>query len=208
MKLIVGLGNPGSEYAGTRHNVGFMVVDRLAQRHGLAGARTKFHAGVIEGAIASQRVLLMQPTTFMNRSGLAVGEAARFHKLEPADLMIVADDTALPLGAIRLRASGSPGGHNGLADVQRAMGTADYPRLRVGIGAPLINGRRIDQADYVLSRFGEEERGELARAIEKSCDAIETWLGRGIDIAMTNHNVRPEPGEPTTEDAESPRPID
>jgi PTH1 family peptidyl-tRNA hydrolase len=208
MKLIVGLGNPGNEYRSTRHNVGFMVVDRLAQRHGLAGARTKFHAGVIEGAIGNERVMLMQPTTFMNRSGLAVGEAARFHKLEPTDLVVVVDDFALPLGGIRLRAGGSAGGHNGLADVQRAIGSAEYPRLRVGIGAPVINDRRIDQADYVLSRFGDEEQGELMRTIEKSCDAIETWLARGIDIAMTKHNVRCEPDEPKNRDADSPRPTD
>ncbi len=205
MKLIVGLGNPGREYVATRHNVGFMVVDRLATRHSLSGAKTKFHAGVLEGMIGNERVMLMQPTTFMNRSGLAVGEAARFHKLEPSELMIVVDDIALPLGAIRLRAGGSAGGHNGLSDVQRAPGTRDYPRMRVGVGAPVINGHRINQADYVLAKFRDEEQGELDRVIEKCCDALETWLSRGIDIAMTNHNVRPEADEEKTNDADNPR---
>ncbi len=208
MKLIVGLGNPGSEYRHTRHNVGFMVVDRLARRHRLTGAKTKFHAGVIEGIIGSQRVMLMQPTTFMNRSGLAVGEAARFHKLEPEDLMVIVDDTALPLGTIRLRASGSAGGHNGLTDVQRTLGSSDYARLRVGIGTPMIAGRRIDQADYVLARFTDEEQCELARVMERSCEAIETWLDRGIDFAMTTYNVRSEPDRPETDDAPSGRPTE
>lgn len=192
MKLIVGLGNPGSEYAGTRHNVGFMVVERLARRHHLGGAKTKFHAGVLEGRVGGDRAMLMQPTTFMNRSGLAVGQAMAFYKLDPSDLMVVVDDTALPLGSIRMRAGGSAGGHNGLSDIERALGTAQYPRLRVGVGAPVIHDRRIRQADYVLGRFFEEEQADLERAIDSSCDAIETWTARGIDIAMTNHNTRPK----------------
>src|ERR1041385_4126537 len=147
MKLIVGLGNPGPEYANTRHNAGFMALDRLARKHGLWGAKTRFHAGVIEGSIAGQKVMLMQPMTYMNRSGLAVGEAARFHRLEPADVMVVVDDFALPLGSIRLRPSGSHGGHNGLADVQRALGTDGYPRLRIGVGAPEGDGPPVPQTE-------------------------------------------------------------
>ena len=133
MKLIVGLGNPGSEYAKTRHNAGFMAIDRLATRYGLTNPKTKFHAGVLDGHIQDHRCVLLQPMTFMNRSGLAVGEATRFYKIDPEiDLLIIVDDVALPLGQIRIRPEGGPGGHNGLVDVERALGTRAYPRLRIG----------------------------------------------------------------------------
>lgn len=185
MKLIVGLGNPGAEYEKTRHNAGFMVVDRLATRHGLSGARMKFHSGVIEGRIAGQGCALLQPMTYMNRSGQAVAEAIGFFKLEPSDVMIVVDDVALPVGRIRLRADGSAGGHNGLADIQRALGGAAYPRLRVGIDAP----GRVAQRDYVLGRFTAEQLDAVAPAIERACDAIECWLTDGIDKAMNLYNA-------------------
>ncbi|MEX0774963.1 MAG: aminoacyl-tRNA hydrolase [Phycisphaeraceae bacterium] len=185
MKLIVGLGNPGTEYAQTRHNAGFMALDRLATRHGLTGPRTRFHAGVLEGPIAGGKCLLMQPMTYMNRSGLAVGEAVAFHKLEPRDLIIVVDDVALPCGRIRLRAEGSAGGHNGLSDVQRALGSTAYPRLRIGIDAP----DRIPQHDYVLGRFTVVQLEQLKPALDAACDAIECWIKDGIDKAMTLYNA-------------------
>lgn len=187
MKLIVGLGNPGPEYAKSRHNAGFMVVDRLATRHRLADgapAKEKFHAGVLEGTIAGQKCLLMQPLTFMNRSGLAIGEAAAFYKLEPRDLIVVVDDLALDCGRIRLRADGSAGGHNGLADVERALGTTTYPRLRIGIDSR----GRIPQVDYVLGRFSPDQESRLEPALDLACDAIECWLREGIDKAMTRYN--------------------
>lgn len=189
MKLIVGLGNPGAEYANTRHNAGFLVLERLAKRHHLTDSpiRSKFHSAILEGDIAGQRCLLMQPMTFMNRSGLAVGEAATFYKLDPSDLMIVVDDLALPCGRIRLRSDGSPGGHNGLTDIQRALGSAAYPRLRVGIDAP----GRVPQKDYVLGRFSPDQWSALEPAIDHSCDAIECWLKLGIDQAMTRFNAWP-----------------
>lgn len=186
MKLIVGLGNPGAEYEKTRHNVGFMVLDRLAQRHGLTGPRSRFHAGVLEGQIAGQRCILMQPTTYMNRSGLAVGEAVRFYKLEPADLMVVVDDIALPCGKIRLRAEGSAGGHNGLSDIERSLGTRAYPRLRFGIDAP----GRVPQKNYVLSKFSPDQLDVVEPAIFEACDAIESWLKVGIEKTMTAFNAR------------------
>ncbi len=193
MKLIVGLGNPGPEYAKTRHNAGFMAVDRLAQRHGFAGPKSKFHAGVLEGAIGVggdlHRVLLMQPTTYMNRSGLAVGEARAFYKLEPADILVLVDEAALPLGSIRLRASGSPGGHNGLKDLERALGTRDYPRLRIGIDPP---PGRVPQADYVLGKFTADQLDALDPALTRACDAVETWLAEGIDAAMNRYNTKPD----------------
>ena len=186
LKLIVGLGNPGAEYANTRHNAGFMVLDRLAGRHGLGSPKHKFHAGVLEGLVGGVRCLLMQPMTYMNRSGLAVGEAVRFYKLDPGeDLMVVTDDVALPLGRIRVRAKGSPGGHNGLADVERALGTDVYSRLRVGIDPP----GRARQRDYVLGRFSGEQVEELGGVMERSCDAIEMWLCEGVEKTMSLFNA-------------------
>lgn len=190
MKLIVGLGNPGPEYANTRHNAGFLALERFARLHGLSGAKTRFHAGVIEGTVAGRGVMLMQPMTYMNRSGLAVGEAARFHRLEPADLMVVVDDFALPVGSIRIRGSGSHGGHNGLADVQRALGTDAYPRLRVGVGAPEVEGRRISQTEHVLGRFTDDQLAALSPVLDRSCDAIECWLADGLEAAMNRFNTR------------------
>jgi len=185
MKLIVGLGNPGPEYAKTRHNAGFMVVDRLARRMGLSGAKSKFHAGVLEGRRSGEKVVLMQPVTYMNRSGLAVGDAAQFYKLEPMDILIVVDDVALPCGRVRLRASGSPGGHNGLSDVARVLATDAYPRLRVGIDPP----GRAPQKDYVLGRFSEAQLEALEPALDRACDAIECWSESGIEKAMSLYNA-------------------
>lgn len=195
MKLIVGLGNPGPEYANTRHNAGFMALDALARRHGLSGAKTKFHAGTIEAIVKDQRVMLMQPTTLMNRSGLAVGEAARFYKLDPADLMVVVDEVALPVGVIRIRPGGSDGGHNGLADIRRALGTDRFPRLRIGIGEPRIGDQPIPRTDYVLGTFTDDERAEIDRTCLRACQALETWLTDGIEQAMTTFNTLPANAE-------------
>jgi len=188
MKLIIGLGNPDTEYARTRHNAGFMVLDRLAARHGLAGVKAKFHAGMLEGPVAGQRCVLLQPMTYMNRSGLTVGEAMTFYKSPPEDLLIVVDDVAIPTGKIRLRKEGGAGGHNGLVDVERALGTKSYHRLRIGIDAP---PGRMPLHDYVLGRFSETQMEALTPAIDKACDAIECWVREGIDAAMNKFN----PGE-------------
>ncbi len=188
MKLIVGLGNPGPEYAKTRHNAGFMALEKLANRHGLAtsggGVKHKFHAGVLEGFIFNKKVMLMQPTTFMNRSGLAVGEAANFYKLAPEDILVLVDDLALDVGQIRLRAAGSAGGHNGLKDLERALGTRDYPRLRLGIGPRT----RAPQVDFVLGRFTDDQLADLAPALDTACDCSERWLTDGVEKAMTRYN--------------------
>ncbi len=188
MKLIVGLGNPGPEYAKTRHNAGFMAVDRFVQRHTLDGPRMKFHAGLWEGACfvagKGHRVLVAQPTTYMNRSGLCVGEAAAFYKLTPADIMVVVDDLALEAGSIRVRSTGGAGGHNGLKDIQRALGTMHYPRLRIGIDSKGL----ANQVDYVLGRFTEDQLAAVQPALVRSCEAIECWLAEGIDKTMTRFN--------------------
>jgi PTH1 family peptidyl-tRNA hydrolase len=193
MHLIVGLGNPGTQYDKTRHNAGFMAIERFARRHGLLDAgrlKSKFHAAVIEGVICDVKCLLMQPMTFMNRSGQAVREALDFYKLDTSELLIMVDDVALPCGRIRLRAAGSAGGHNGLADVQRAVGSGDYPRLRIGIDAT----GRVPQVDYVLQRFTPQQLTQLDPALDNACDAIECWLAQGIDKAMSQYNVGTEQG--------------
>ncbi len=190
MKLIVGLGNPGSEYARTRHNVGFMAIDRLARRHGWSGVKARFNAGIIEADLSGEKLILMQPTTYMNRSGQAVGEAARFYKLDPADIMVVIDETALPLGTIRIRPGGGDSGHNGMADIIRALATDGFPRLRIGIGAPEINGRRITQHDYVLGRFTEEQAVDIEPALDRAAEALVCWATQGLDAAMNQYNVR------------------
>lgn len=185
MKLIVGLGNPGPQYARTRHNAGFLVVERLAARHGLGEGRVRFQSSVQEGDIAGQRCLLMRPMVYMNRSGQAVSEAVRFYKLPLDDLLIVVDDVALPCGRIRLRAQGSAGGHNGLADIERALGTPAYPRLRIGIDSP----GRVPQVDYVLGRWSPQQWEQLEPALDRACDAIEAWIVHGINKAMSLYNV-------------------
>lgn len=207
MKLIVGLGNPGRKYQNTRHNAGFMAIDRLAQSHGLSGAKSKFHAGVLETRFGGHKALLMQPMTYMNKSGLAVGEAARFHKLDPGDILILVDDVALPVGTIRLRPKGGTGGHNGLADIGRALGTDNFPRLRIGIDPPMIEGQRIPQVDYVLGPFTETQRPALEPALTDAADAAELWAREGIDAAMNRYNIKetPEPNQTTrTIKSESP----
>ncbi len=185
MKLIVGLGNPGSEYVKTRHNAGFMAVERLAKRHGISGVKSNFHAGVLDGQVAGHRCLLVQPMTFMNRSGLTVAEAVNFYKLDLQDLLVLVDEAALPVGTIRLRASGSAGGHNGLSDIENRLGTQDYPRLRIGVESPT----RASRKDFVLGRFSEDQLAELDPALDRTCDAIASWLNDGIDKAMSLYNA-------------------
>jgi len=183
MKLIVGLGNPGPEYAKTRHNAGFMAVERLANRHRITGVKHKFHAGVLEGRIADHKTLLMQPMTYMNRSGLSVGEAMTFYKLDPADLLVLVDEAALDLGAIRLRAAGSPGGHNGLADIQRVLATPAYPRLRIGVGPQ----GRAPRKDFVLARFTDDQLADLAPVLEVTRVDTLVEIYQTLDEALNAH---------------------
>jgi peptidyl-tRNA hydrolase, PTH1 family len=194
MKLIVGLGNPGLEYERTRHNAGYMAVDRLLARHALgAPARARFHAAAYEANIRGQRCTLMKPTTYMNRSGLSVGEAVRFYKLVPAeDLLVLVDDLYLPAGAIRIRPSGGDGGHNGLEDIQRALGTDAYPRLRIGIDS---KPPFMDRAAYVLGQFTPDQAAALAPALDRAADAAEEFVACGLNAAMNKFNKRPVAGE-------------
>ncbi len=203
MKLIVGLGNPGQAYDKTRHNVGFMVVDRLVERHADGQTpRAKFSATAYEARIANRACLVLKPNVYMNRSGRTVGESVRFHKANPAtDLLVIVDDVSLPTGAVRVRGGGGTGGHNGLADIQQALGTNAYPRVRIGIGA---SPTFMDQADYVLGRFTDFEMTAIAPAIDRAADAVETFVGEGIDAAMNKHNTIASDNENDENDAAPP----
>lgn len=189
MKIIVGLGNPGSQYEKTRHNAGFMVVDMLIRRHAVGVMpKGRFSSVSVECCIKGEKCLLMKPTTFMNLSGRAVGEAVGFFKVDTSkDLLVIVDDVSLASGTIRVRASGSAGGHNGLTDVQRALGGEAYPRLRIGIDAcppmmPLEN--------YVLGRFTQDQLTLLEPAIKAGADAAELFVQSGVSAAMNAFNVK------------------
>ncbi len=205
MKLIVGLGNPGSQYERTRHNAGFMAIDRLADRHARGVVpRARFNAITFEATLAGkagdEKCLFMKPTTFMNRSGLAVGEAVRFFKVDPtADLFVIVDDIYLPCGQIRMREGGSDAGHNGLADIERALGTDRYPRCRVGIDPPPAI---MDQADYVLGKFTEEQWALANPAISKAAEAAEEFVRAGLASAANKFNAKdpPRPKNPKPEE--------
>lgn len=183
MKLIVGLGNPGAKYEGTRHNVGFDVVDILATRWGLTMTTEKFHAWFTQGEFDGEKVVLLKPSTFMNRSGQAVLGAGRFYKIGASDLLVIADDHALPLGRLRMRVKSSAGGHNGLQSVVDYVGSDEWARLRIGIGEPVGV-----PAVYVLSRFTPEEEKTMKPARKRAADAAECWIGQGAEAAMTKFN--------------------
>jgi len=187
MKVIVGLGNPGSNYQNTRHNVGFMVVDCLVQRLAPgAPSRSQFQAAVIQTRTDGDMCLLVKPLTYMNLSGTSVAEIVRFYKLDPADVLVITDDVALPLGDLRLRKNGSDGGHNGLADITTRLGTDAFPRLRVGIDPP----GRIPRHDYVLGRFTQQQSLVINERIGHAADAAWCWANQGADTAMNRYNTR------------------
>ncbi|MCE9618698.1 MAG: aminoacyl-tRNA hydrolase [Planctomycetes bacterium] len=187
---MVGLGNPGAEYSGTRHNAGFDVLDRLARRFAdppASPAKSRFTGLLLEAKIGEERVLLLKPTTFMNLSGVSVLEALRFHKLDAkTDLLVIADDFALPCGTLRLRGFGGDGGHNGLADITRRLGSDQWPRLRVGIDAP----GRIPTESYVLGHFTEEQKLRMATGLDEAAETAACWVERGLDHAMNTFNRR------------------
>jgi PTH1 family peptidyl-tRNA hydrolase len=190
MKAIVGLGNPGAEYAGTRHNVGFDVVDELARRWSVALKKWKTTADL--AVVKSQDVVLVEPKTYMNESGLAVGAVMAFYKIQPADVLVVVDEIQLPLGKLRLRRSGSAGGHNGLKSVIAHVGQ-EFPRLRIGVerGHPESMLR-----NHVLSRFPAAERETVKRAIDRAADAVEMFVSDGLQAAMNRFNATDEPSTP------------
>ena len=185
MRLIVGLGNPGSQYRGTRHNVGFEVVDVLARRLDL-----QFESAPADAVLARERgpgarVMLAKPLTYMNRSGGAVQALRHYFRIEPEGLLVVADDVNLPLGRLRGRRRGSDGGHNGFASIIAALGTAEFARLRVGVGR---GDARRSLTSHVLARFDAAEREEVEAALERAADAAETFVEDGIDRMMNRFN--------------------
>jgi PTH1 family peptidyl-tRNA hydrolase len=184
-KLIVGLGNPGPEYVGHRHNVGFQCLDRLAETHGLGFMRLESRARLAQGAIQGVRVLLAKPLTYMNLSGQAVGPLVRRYGILLSALLVIYDDMDLPLGTIRLRPRGGAGGHKGMRSIIEALGGQEFPRLRVGIGRP-PGGE--DAVDYVLSDFTLEEWAVIEGVYEKVLGAVECWLREGIVEAMGRYN--------------------
>jgi PTH1 family peptidyl-tRNA hydrolase len=187
MKLIVGLGNPGSEYRDTRHNVGFMVVDALVDRWRVADQwREKFEALQIKTVRGDEQVIIAKPLTFMNLSGQAVQALAGFYKIEPADVFIVTDDVALPLGRLRARREGGAGGHNGLKSIIQSLATQAFPRMRVGVGR---GDDRRDLADHVLGRFEADERDTVSAAVLRAADATEMFLSEGIGRVMNAFNA-------------------
>ncbi|MGD8453749.1 MAG: aminoacyl-tRNA hydrolase [Phycisphaerae bacterium] len=196
MKLIAGLGNPGPRYEHSRHNMGFRLVAELAQRWQAPAPRfeRRFEGLLAEAQHAGQRVLLLQPQTYMNLSGRSVAAVWRYYRLSLADLLVINDELDLPVGRIRLRAGGSSGGHKGLDDVIRCVGDEGFARLRIGIG-------KVDRSatvEYVLTGFAPQEREVIETAIVTAADAVEAWLARGIAAAMNDFNRKPG-GAPTAD---------
>ena len=185
--LIAGLGNPGREYAGTRHNIGFMLVAQLAARWRAPWVReNKFSSRLARLERDGKRIILCQPQTFMNASGEAVAALRGFYRLPSAQLLVVVDDADLPLGLIRLRAEGSSGGHHGLESVEQHLGTREYPRLRLGIGRRDDDGRQISQ--YVLGQFAAAERPAVDEVLSRAGQQVECWLSAGLKQAMNQFN--------------------
>lgn len=185
MKLIVGLGNPGRRYEGTRHNVGYSVLARVAKRWGVGRPRQKFHGEVLDAEIEGEKALLLSPTTYMNLSGQSVNAAVAFYKIANEELLIVCDDLNLPLGKLRLRAQGSSGGQKGLADIIQRLGGDAFPRLRVGIGQPPA-GR--DWASFVLMKFTEDEVPVVDEAFQRASAAVADWATKGLSYCMSQYN--------------------
>lgn len=188
MKLVAGLGNPGRQYAGTRHNVGFEVIDELAKRH-----RVGFEAAPADAMMGKMgkwrqdgdTVLLVKPLTFMNLSGVAVGQLMRYFKIDVADVLVICDDVNLPLGRLRVRGGGSDGGHNGLRSMAEQLGTTEYSRLRVGVGR---GDARRDLADHVLAGFAPEEQSGVNDAVTRAAEAVECWVLDGLAKTMNVFN--------------------
>lgn len=192
MKVVVGLGNPGRRYEQTRHNLGFMVVEEVARRFGASStgaAREQFESLVTDATVGGERVLLVRPQTFMNLSGSAVQPLMAFYKIPPADLLVICDDLNLPTGRLRFRADGSGGGHHGLEDIERRLGTRSYARLRIGLGLPA----GFDVSAFVLGRFSPGETAVLEPAIRTAADGVEVWVGQGVQAAMNRFNAPPKP---------------
>ena len=196
MFLVAGLGNPGEQYTATPHNLGFLVVDRLAARHGIRMTRKECQSLVGQGTIGGKTVLLAQPQTFMNLSGVAIKPLLQKNELSPADLILVYDELDLPWGSLRVKPKGSAAGHNGILDVIAKLGTSEFPRLRLGVhpGHPISSG-----VEYLLSRFTRRQTETLDELLDHGADAVESIIAEGVEKSMTRFNRR-APGNTTEEE--------
>lgn len=185
MYIIAGLGNPTKEYEKTRHNAGFDAIDVLAEKHGIQITERKHRAFCGTGFIGGERVLLAKPQTFMNASGESLREAADFYKIRPEQVIVIYDDISLRVGQLRIRTKGSAGGHNGIKSIIAHLGSQDFPRIKIGVGA---KPDRMDLADYVLSRFSQTDRQMMEDAFQDAADAVEFMLADGVDAAMNRYN--------------------
>lgn len=192
MLLVVGLGNPGRQYAAHRHNVGFMAVGELAAKVGAEAFRDKFSGSYAKAELERQPAWLLLPMTYMNASGQCVQPAAAFFKAAPADIVVLHDELDLPFGEVRLKFGGGHAGHNGLRSIMAALGTGDFGRIRIGIGRPPA-GFRGDVADYVLSGFDASERAELPEVLNRATESVLQVAARGFDAAMKARNTREKP---------------
>ena len=184
--LVVCLGNPGPRYEGTRHNAGFLAADALAKKLKLSVNRLRFRALTARGEIGGESVLLMKPQTYMNLSGEAAAAAAKFYKIPPERVIVVSDETALPVGTLRVRSKGSAGGHNGLKSVIACLGSDQFPRIRLGVGAPPHED--YDMADWVLSSFKNRDAEEIAAAAERAAEAVISYITEGPERTMNKFN--------------------
>ena len=184
--LVVFLGNPGTKYNGTRHNAGFMAADAMAKELNVAINKLRFKALTATVTIGGEKVLLMKPQTYMNLSGEAVGQAAKFYKISPEHVIVVSDEVAMPIGKLRIRKSGSAGGHNGLKDIIRHLGTQDFPRIRMGVGA--APHPDYDMADWVLSTFKNKDAEDMQALAERVSKAVQCYITEGPDRAMNKFN--------------------
>ena len=189
MYVIAGLGNPGREYEGTRHNVGFMTLDALADKYNIDVREKAFKGLIGKGVIEGNKVILVKPQTYMNSSGESIRAAADYYKVDPEDILIVYDDISLAPGQLRIRAKGSAGGHNGIKSIIAHLGTQEFPRVKVGVGE---KPSRMDLADYVLGHFSKEEQATMADAVKEAADAVCEIVNVGIAQAMNDHNRKKE----------------
>lgn len=188
MKVIVGLGNPGKEYENTKHNIGFLTLDRLSERLGISIKQIKHKALTGEGFVKGHKLMLVKPQTYMNLSGQCVREVMQYYKVEPENLIVIYDDLDIPIGTLRLRAKGSAGTHNGMKSIIYDIQEDGFPRVRVGIGGE----HKGNLANYVISGFRKEDINTVETAVEKAADAVECWIDEGINAAMNKFNKKKE----------------
>lgn len=184
--MIVGLGNPGLQYEGTRHNVGFASIDAICQKHNVRCDKMKFKAYTGDVKLCGKRVLLMKPQTYMNNSGEAVGAAANFYKIPDKNILVICDDISLPVGTIRLRTKGSAGGHNGLKDIIAVLGSEEFPRIKVGVGAKPHPDYPLEK--WVLAKFSSEDQKEIENAVERTVNATDELLSVSFTSAMNKYS--------------------